>query len=181
MRMGHFWVQNGPFAPNKHFLGKIIKIIFIYLLTNFTVPNFNFFTVDPELWGCVIFGPKMTQFAQTKIFPKNCLSWFLSVMPIYIPKMIFRYQSIIVILMIKEYWNLIGQGPFLAIITWEPDFSQVCSFSRILKDNKNFHFTTIPDKTKDLIFLKSTKNLVFWPFLTIFDITLFKKILLCHI
>ena len=41
--------------------------------------------------------------------------------------------------------------------------------------NKNFRFTTIPDKTKDLIFLESTKNLVFWPFLTIFDIALLKK------
>ena len=43
---------------------------------------------------------------------------------------------------IKEYWNLIGQEPFPAI-TWEPDFSQAC----------------IPDKTNDIIFLKSKKTL----------------------
>ena len=30
---------NGRFAPNKHFLGKIINIIFIYRLTHFIVPN----------------------------------------------------------------------------------------------------------------------------------------------
>ena len=65
---------------------------------------------------------------------------------------------------IKEYWNLIGQGPLLAI-TWEPDFSQACSFHRMLMNHKNFHFTQIPDKTNDVIFLISPKNHVFRPFL----------------
>ena len=72
--------------------------------------------------------------------------------------------------MIKEYWNLIGREPFLAI-TWEPDFSQACSFRRMLMNHKNFHFTQIPDKTNDIIFLKSPKTLFlrhFWPFLVIF-------------
>ena len=71
---------------------------------------------------------------------------------------------------IKEYWNLIGRKPFLAI-TWEPDFSQVCSFRRMLMNHKNFHFTQSPDKTNDAIFLKSPKTLFlghFWPFLFIF-------------
>ena len=45
----------------------------------------------------------------------------------------------------------------------------------VKKDHKNFAFTTIPDKTKDLIVLKSKKNLVFWPVLAIFDIIFFKK------
>ena len=72
-------------------------------------------------------------------------------MPIYIPKIKVRYQSINEILLIKEYWNFIGQEPFLAI-TWEPDFSQACSFHRILKDHKNFRFSQIPDKNNDLIF-----------------------------
>ena len=52
--------------------------------------------------------------------------------------------------MIKEYWNLIDQGPFLAI-TWEPDFSQAWSFCKMLMNHKNFHFTQIPDKTNDVI------------------------------
>ena len=85
-------------------------------------------------------------------------------MPIYITNIKVRYQSINEILMIKKYWNLIGWEPFLAIITWEPDFFQVCSFCRMLKGHKNFRFTIIRDKTKDFIFLKSPKNLVFWPF-----------------
>ena len=62
------------------------------------------------------------------------------------------------------------QDPFLAI-TWEPDFSQACSFCRMLMNHKNFCFTQIPDKTNDVIFLKSSKTLFlghFWPFLVIF-------------
>ena len=39
----------------------------------------------------------------------------------------------------------------------------------MLMNHKSFHFTPIPDKTNDLIFLKSPKN-----FLTIFD-NFFKK------
>ena len=37
-------------------------------------------------------------------------------------------------------------------------------FLQTVKDHKNFRFTTILDITKDFIFLKSPKNLVFWPF-----------------
>ena len=48
MRMVYFWVQNGPFAPKKHFLGKIINIILIYLLANFIVPNFKSFYNRPR-------------------------------------------------------------------------------------------------------------------------------------
>ena len=71
---------------------------------------------------------------------------------------------------IKEYWNLIGREQFLAI-TWEPDFSRACNFRRMLMNHKNFRFTQIPDKTNDMIFLKSPKTLFlgqFWPFLFIF-------------
>ena len=57
---------------------------------------------------------------------------------------------------IKEYWNIIGWEPFL-VIPWEPDFSQACSFRRMLMKHKSFHFTQIPDKTNDVIFLKSPK------------------------
>ena len=66
---------------------------------------------------------------------------------------------------IKEYWNLIGREPFLAI-TWEPDFFQACSFPRMLTNQKNFRFTQIPDKTNDAIFWKNSKKPCFW---TIFD------------
>ena len=39
MRISLFWAQNGPFAPNKIFLEKIINIIFIYLLAPFIERN----------------------------------------------------------------------------------------------------------------------------------------------
>ena len=93
---------------------------------------------------------------------------FLSFKPIYVPKIKVRYSSINEILTIKEYWNLIGWEPFLAI-TWEPDFSQACSFWRMLMNHKNF--TQIPDRTNDVIFLKCPKTLFlghFWLFLVIF-------------
>ena len=83
--------------------------------------------------------------------------------------------------MIKEYWNLIGREPFLAI-TWEPDFSQACSFHRMLMNYKNFHFTQIPDKNNDVTFLKSPKTMFlghFWSFLP--DEDFFQKIRLCHL
>ena len=60
--------------------------------------------------------------------------------------------------MIKEYWNLIGWEPFLSF-TWELDFSQACSFLRMLMNNKNFDFTQILGKTNDEIFLKSPKTI----------------------
>ena len=47
-------------------------------------------------------------------------------------------------LMIKEYWNITGQKPFLAL-TWELELDFL----------DNFHFTQIPDKTNGIIFLKS--------------------------
>ena len=82
--------------------------------------------------------------------------------------------------MIKEYWNLIGQEPFLAI-TWELNFSQEYSFSRVLMNHNNFYFTQIPDKTNDKIFLKSPKTMFlgyFSSFLPNEDF--FQKIQLCH-
>ena len=80
-------------------------------------------------------------------------------------------------LVIKEYWNLIGQEPFLSL-TWELDFFQACSFYRILMDHKNFDFR---DKTNDIIFLKSPKTMFlgnFWPFLPNGDF--FQEIQLSH-
>ena len=82
--------------------------------------------------------------------------------------------------MIKEYWNLIGQEPFLSL-TSELDFSQACSFYRMLMDHKNFDFTQIPDKTNYIIFLKSPKTMFsghFWPFLP--DWNFFQNIQLPH-
>ena len=104
---------------------------------------------------------------------------FLSFKPIYMSKIKVRYLSINEILTIKEYWNLIGREQFL-VITWQPDFSRACSFHRMLMNHKNFRFTQIPDKTNDMVFLKSPKTIIdhFWSFLPNRDF--FKKTWLCH-
>ena len=69
MRMHHFGAQNGPFAPNNFFFWKIINTILIYLLAPFIVENFTkILPEDPELWGCTIFGPKMTHFSKWDFF-----------------------------------------------------------------------------------------------------------------
>ena len=74
---------------------------------------------------------------------------------------------------IKEYWNLIGQEPFLAR-TWQPEFSQACSFCRMLMNHKNFHFTQNWHDARQTRqnwwhdFLKKSKKHVIGPLLTIF-------------
>ena len=79
-----------------------------------------------------------------------------------------------------KYWQ------FLAI-TWEPDltrFSPSIQFLHNSMNHKNFHFTQIPDKTDDMIFLKSPKILFlghFWLFLSFLpDDDFFQKIWLLH-
>ena len=136
----------------------------------------------PEIWGCICFGPKIAYFPKSEFFFSKAVNklLFLSFEPIYVPKFKVWYSSTNEILTIKEYWNLIGQEHFL-VVTWEPDFSQACSFHRMLMNQKNFRFTQTPDKTKDMISLKSLKTLFlghFWSFLPGEDF--FKKILLSH-
>ena len=94
---------------------------------------------------------------------------FLSFMPIYMPKIKVRYQSISEILTMNTEISS-TKSHFLAI-TWEPDFCQACNFLRMLMNHKNFHFTQTPDNTSDMIFWKSPKTMFlghFLPFLVIF-------------
>ena len=108
-------------------------------------------------------------YSQKRIFffSKNLLMGLVSLIHAYVHD---KNQSEILIiseiLMIKEYWNLIGSEPFL-VINWELYFSQRCSFFTMLMNHKNFPFTQIPNKTYDAIFLKSPKNHGFGSFLTI--------------
>ena len=77
-------------------------------------------------------------------------------------------------LLVKYWWLKITEislAESLFWLNWEPDFSQACSFYRMLMNHKSFHFTQILDKTNDMVFLKSPKTTVldhFWPFLVIF-------------
>ena len=50
---------------NKIFLVQTIIITFLYLLAIFIEQNLKkILTVDPELWGCAIFGPRMVHLPQ---------------------------------------------------------------------------------------------------------------------
>ena len=159
---------------SKFLLVQTIIITFIYLFDLFIVQKLKkILTVDPVMmrhfWGKNGLFPR--------IFSENLLMSLVSIIHAYLHA---KNQSLIInlfiILMTKEYWNLIGREPFLAI-TWELDFSQACSFRRMLK-NHNFHFTQIPDKTNDMIFLKSPKTMFlghFWLFLVIFARWIFPK------
>ena len=54
------------------FLEKQLKKIFMYLLAPFILHNFRkTLTVNPELRGCAIFGPKIAHLSWTKFFGTN--------------------------------------------------------------------------------------------------------------
>ena len=121
--------------------------------------------MGPELRRCTIFGPKMANLPKWEIFFRKLVNRSCS----FHSCLSGCQKSINEIMTIKEYWNLIGQEPFLAI-TCEPDFSQACSLCRMLINHKNFCFTQIPDKTNNVIF-QSPKTLFcghFWQFLVTF-------------
>ena len=106
---------------------------------------------------------------QMRNISENLLIYLVPFIHVYLHAKNQSQISMNEILTIKEYWNLIGHEPFLAI-TWETDFSQACSFCKMLMNHKNLCLTQIPDKTNDMIFLKSPKTLFlahFWPFLAI--------------
>ena len=70
MRMLHF--HHAQFGESKNLFRKTINIIFKYLLATFIVENFKkFLSVDPELWGCLIIGPKMLNLPKEEFFQKN--------------------------------------------------------------------------------------------------------------
>ena len=156
---------------SKFLLVQTIIITFIYLFDLFIVQKLKkILTVDPVMmrnfWGTN--GPFPRNFSE------NLLMSLVSIIHAYLHA---KNQSLIInlfiILMTKEYWNLIGREPFLAI-TWELDFSQACSFRRMFINQKNFHFTQIPD----MILLTSPKTMFlshFWLFLVIFARWIFPK------
>ena len=92
-----------------------------------------------------------------RIFSENMLMSLFSLIHAYLHA---KNQSQILIVkcwLLKNTEISLAESHFLAI-TWEPDFSQACSFCRMLMNHKKFHFTQIPEKTNDMIFLKSPKT-----------------------
>ena len=62
--MCHFQI-----CPEQNVLVQTIIIIFIYILALFIRQNLkNIPTANLELWGCIIFEPKMVHLLQTKYF-----------------------------------------------------------------------------------------------------------------
>ena len=154
MTLYHFWAQNDLFAPPKIFLENYYYHSHLHI-SPFDCAKF----LKSSSSRCRVM--RMCKFlAQNGPFPKwefsqkTCSrALFLLFMPIYMPMS----------------------------LTWELDFSQACSFCRMLMNHRNFDFTQIPDKTNDVIFLKSPKTMFlghFWPFLP--DRDFFQKIQLSH-
>ena len=68
IRMCHFRAQNGPFVM-IFFFGTKHYYYFDLTIGPFHCAKFkNILTADPELWGYVIFGPKIVHLPQTKFF-----------------------------------------------------------------------------------------------------------------
>ena len=59
-------------VPNEFFSRKTTNKMFMHLLAPFILHNFRkTLTVDPELRGCAIFGPKIPHLSCTKFFVTN--------------------------------------------------------------------------------------------------------------
>ena len=137
--------------------------------------------MDPELWRFTIFGTEVVHLPQINFLSENLLMSLVSFIRAYLHA---KNQSQILI----YKWNTddlrILKSHWLRAIfafTWELDFSQACSFLRMLMNHRNFDLTQIPDKTNDVVFLKSPKTMFlghFWPFLP--DGEFFQKIQLSH-
>ena len=98
-------------CPKQNFFWKIINIILNYPLASFIVRNLKtILPADPELWGAQFLSPKWAIF-QSENFIRKPVSFIHAYLH---PKN--RSQMLISeILAIKEYWNLNGREPFLAL------------------------------------------------------------------
>ena len=101
-------------------------------------------------------------------------------MSIYMPKTKIRY-------LLVKYWQLknteisLAERHFWLLLVNQIFPKHACSFCRMLKTHKDFPFTQIPDKTNDIIFLKSPKNPFLGHFLPFFLIVFSENPALSHI
>ena len=73
------WPKKIKLPQMTFFSWKTTNKIFMYLLAPFALQDFlKILRADPELWGCVIFGPKVTHLSWTKFFGYNPLLLLLS-------------------------------------------------------------------------------------------------------
>ena len=167
-----FWAWSifGPkmvHLPQTNFFWKIINITLIYLLAPFLVQSFKqIIPADPELWLCTIFGPKMVHFPKWEFFWKKLVNE-----PCFFHSCLSTCQkSKLDINLLVKYWWLKNTEISLAESHFSQDFSQAWRLCRMLINHKNFHFTQIPDKNKDMLFQNEfetacvLRNAVFWYF-----------------
>ena len=121
--------------------------------------------MHPKLWRCAMFGLKMSPFAQRRLFflkKKDLVIKLISFIHAYLLNQNQRSKWVINLLM--KYWRLKNKK-------LSTRFLPGMQFSQNAKQPWEFFFTRIPDKTADLIFLKSKKQQLlfgpFWAFLVI--------------
>ena len=118
MRMSNFGSKMVHLLQTSIFLGEKSLILFSSPYWPISLCKIlKNLTIDPEFWGCAIFGHKIGSFAKMKLFSENLLINLVPIMHAYLHSKVIN-QSINEILTIKKYWNLIGREPFLSI-TWE--------------------------------------------------------------
>ena len=85
LKMYDIWTPNNPFFPNN-FFWTITNIICMYISAPFIVQNFKkILPVDPELWGCAIFGPIfLPNLPKWEFFSENLLMSFISFIHAYL-------------------------------------------------------------------------------------------------
>ena len=84
--MCHFQPQNGPFVLKKFFFGTNHYYCFHLPIGPFHGARFEaILTVDPELWECAIFGPKMVHLPPI-FFGKSIKSFSSTYQPLLLCK-----------------------------------------------------------------------------------------------
>ena len=134
MRMCHFWAQNGQFVLNKLFLVQTIIITFIFLLALFILQNLKqILTLDPELWECAFFGPKMVHLPQTKFVWK-----IINIILIYLLAPFFNCAKVYKnssrgsrVLRMHNFWAQNGPFPQIRIFFRKP-VNKPCFFHSCL-------------------------------------------------
>ena len=111
------------------FFKKLINIISIYLLAPFTLQNFKkILRVNPELWRCAIFGPKIAQFILNKMFlVQTNIITFICLLALFIGQ---NFKKIITAN--PELWGCIIFGPKMVHLPQTKDFfwkNSLTSFS----------------------------------------------------
>ena len=149
MTMHLFWVQNRPFSPNKFFLE------IYYYHSNLPISPFHCAKLKKSsssrsrvMRMLQLLGSKWPISPNHNFF-RNLFMSLVCFIHAYLhtKNLKVKYLSISELLMIKQYWNFIGREPFFSL-NWELDFSQTCSFRKILMNHKNFDFTHIKQQTK---------------------------------